>query len=369
VRETMRIDTRYTLAARDDIASAIDHFMLRRLPEHARKAVLDLCRGVDFLLREKVSLVTDRANVDEMKFPELLSALRKSDVRVPDDSLWTLRGMRNDAEHAAAYPDPAVLERVAKSLFRFIWDFFQSELGFGAGEGFDSYHAAILKGQPLSLCGRAKLLSAAALKHVHEEPHYGVEFADRAVECVIRDLADSCGIDQARRSFPELIELLMEANRESDDDWAPWYVLGENQYSQFCFVTPDFLNHDSGKLDAQDAESYVVLARQIVNEIVSHTARPTMEAAIRERWDHVLDALAREAPSSYEIAPRSLSSRSCLSVFGDTISIVPTDLTYIGDLSAAEDFERAIREAMPDLPAEFRVRLVGGGAVIIRSPE
>jgi hypothetical protein len=359
----MRIDSPYTLAARDDIASAIDHFLLRRLPEHARKAVLDLSRGVDFLLREKVSLMSDRANVDEMKFPELLSALRKGNVRVPGDSLWTLRGMRNDAEHAATYPDPAVLERVAKSLFPFIWDFIHSQLGFAAGEGFDSFHTAILKGQPLSLCGRAKLLSAAALKHVHEEPHYAVEFADMAVDSVIRDLADSCGIDQAHRLFPELIELLMEANRECED-WGPWYVLGENQYSEFCTVTPDFLNHDYGKLDAQAAESYVILARHIVGEIVSHTPRPRMEAAIRERWDYIRDALARGSPDSYEVAPRSLSRQSRFSVFGDTISIPPTDVTYIGDQSAAEDFERAIREAMPDLPAEFRVRLVGPGGVL-----
>lgn len=353
----MRIDSRYTLAARDDIASAIDHFMLRRLPEHARKATLDLSRGIDFLLREKVSLVSGEVNVDDIDFPELLSRLRESHVSIPEDSLRRLRRMRNDAEHAATYPDPAVLDRVAKSLFPFIWTFVQTELGFAAGEGFDNHHAAILKRQRLTLCGKAKLFSAAALRHVHEEPHYAVEFADRAVDCVVRDLAQACGIDQARRSFPELIEVLTEIG----DDWAPWYVLGENQYSEFCCVTPDFLNHDSGKLDAQTADSYVVLARHVVNEIVSHTARPTMEAAIRERWDHVLDALARTSPSSCEIAPRSLSSPSCFGIYGDTIRILPTDLTYIGDLSAAEDFERAIREAMPDLPPEFRVRLDARG--------
>jgi len=360
----MRIDSRYTLAARDDIASAIDHFMLRRLPEHARKVVLDLFRGIDFLLREKVTIMGDRADVDDLDFADVLSDLRKSDVLVPEGSLRALRRMRNDAEHAGTYPDPADLERVAKSLFPFIWTFIQSELGFAAGEGFDNRHASILEGQPLTLCGKAKLFSTAALRHVHEEPHYGVEFADKGVECVIRDLADCCGIDQAHRSFPELIELLMDA----DGDWAPWYVLGENQYSEFCTVTPDFLNHDSGKLDAQTAERYVILARHIVNEIVSHTRRPRMEAAIRERWPYILDALARGSPDSYEVAPRSLSRRSRFSVFGETVSIPSTGVTYRGDQSAAEDFERAIREAMPDLPAEFRVRLVGGGVLRISGP-
>lgn len=67
----MRIDSRYTVPARDDTASAIDHFMLRRLPKHARKAVLDPLRGTEFLLRERLSLMGDHQDVDRVKWREL----------------------------------------------------------------------------------------------------------------------------------------------------------------------------------------------------------------------------------------------------------------------------------------------------------
>ena len=67
----MRIDSGYTVPARDDTASAIDHFMLRRLPKHAKKPVLDPLRGTAFLLRERLSLVGDYQDVDRLKWREL----------------------------------------------------------------------------------------------------------------------------------------------------------------------------------------------------------------------------------------------------------------------------------------------------------
>ena len=67
----MRIDSRYTVPARDDTASAIDHLMLKRLPKHARKAVLDPFRGTEFVLRERLSLMGYYQDVDRVKRREL----------------------------------------------------------------------------------------------------------------------------------------------------------------------------------------------------------------------------------------------------------------------------------------------------------
>jgi len=45
--------------------------MLKRLPKHARKAVLDPFRGTEFLLRERLSLMGDYQDVDRVKWREL----------------------------------------------------------------------------------------------------------------------------------------------------------------------------------------------------------------------------------------------------------------------------------------------------------
>ena len=67
----MRIDSRYTVPARDDTASVIDHFMPKRLPKHARKAVLNPLRGTEFVLRERLSLMGYYQDVDRVMRREL----------------------------------------------------------------------------------------------------------------------------------------------------------------------------------------------------------------------------------------------------------------------------------------------------------
>jgi len=351
----MRIDTAYTLAARDDIASAIDHFMLRKLPEHARKAVLDLGRGTEYLLREKLSLVGCREDIDRATWRALLKYLRDEDMALPWAALDTLRRMRNDAEHAGTYPKLAELEEVAKSIFPFIWGFMHADLGFAPGEGFENYHAAVLRGEPLTLCAKAKLFSAAAMRHVDEEPQYGVEFADTAVDCIVRDLAQSCGIDQEGMTFAEVVPLLMEMR----DDCAPWYAIpiGDGEYSDLRYVTPDFIDHLPLRMDEEAAEAYVVLARYVVSDILAHLHRPEWEATIRRRWSEVLALLAHEAPHSYCLVPQSLADESSIHVYGDTIRIRPVDGAHSGDRALAADIEEALRQVMREFPPEFRVEV------------
>jgi len=347
----MRIDTAYTLAARDDIASAIDHFMLRKLPEHARKAVLDLGRGTEYLLREKLSLVGCREDIDRATWPALLKYVRDEQMALPWAALDRLRRMRNDGEHAGTYPKLAELEEVAKSIFPFIWGFMHAELGFAPGEGFDNYHAAVLRGQPLTLCAKAKLFSAAAMQHVHEEPQYGVEFGDMAVDCIVRDLAQSCGLEQHRMTFAEIIDALMELG----DDCAPFYVVGEDPFSELRYVTPDFFDH--GPMDDEAAEAYAVLARQVVNVMLEHLHRPEWEATIRRRWSEALGVLELEAPHTYGLVPQSLADESSLHVYGDIIRIRPVDGAHSGDRALAADIEEALRQVMREFPPEFRVEV------------
>lgn len=359
----MRIDTAYTLAARDDIASAIDHFMLRNLPEHARKAVLDLARGTEFLLREKRSLLEAAGDVGHVERADLLAAIEAAGVRPPRRALRKLKWMRNDAEHDGTCPRLAQLEEVAESVFPFIWRFMHEDLGFEPGEGFDNYHAAVLRGQPLTLCGKAKLFSAAAMRHVHEEPQYGVEFGDMAVDCIVRDLAQSCGLDQEGMTFAEVVPLLMEMG----DDCAPWYAIpiGDGEYSDLRYVTPDFTDHLPLRMDEEAAEAYVVLARYVVGDILIHLHRPEWEARIRRRWSEVLVLLAHEAPHSYGLVPQSLADESSIHVYGDVIRIRPPDRAHSGDRALAADVEDALRQVIPGFPPEFGVEVRSSAAFLV----
>lgn len=360
--ELMRIDSGYTLAARDDIASAIDHYMLRRLPEHRRNAVLDLCRGTEMLLKEKLSLIRPDVNVDRVEWPELLGTLDQHVDKLPTHDLWRLRRIRGWAAHEGECPRLTQLEEVTKSIFPFIWRFLQAELDFAPGEGFDTYHAAILKGESLTLCAKAKLLSVAAMRHVYEEPQYGVEFADLAVDCIVRDLAQGCGLDQERMSFAELLGLLSEIG----DDCAPWYAIPllDGDYSPLRCVTPDFIEHVPGGMDKEAAESHVVEARYVVTDIAMHLHRPEWEARIRLAWNEILDVLARTSPTSYQFVPESLSDQSPMHVYGDIIQVKAVRL---GDRTVSADIEDAIRHVIPDLPPEFRVEVRGPSFTVTNS--
>lgn len=348
----MQLESKYAVSAWEDIQSGIDHFVLGDDAGHRRKAVLDLSGAVESLLREKLRLLGHPHYEDLQQFSQILEHLQDRGVSVPLEVLWKLRHMRNEAMHRSHFPTRQELAPVAKGTFVFLRRFIETELGFALDEVLEYYHAEVLREQPLDLCERAKLFSIAANRHAHDDPRLAEELAARAVDSAIRALALGCGVVERGKTFAELIEALYAAAYDGDEDCAPYYPLGEDYH----LIKPDFLKHPPITSDADPTEAFVTLARQTVVLLLNQVRRPKWEAAIREKWPDILSALAKESPDTYSVALQlPLDS---ISVGVDAIYIRPYSLSASRVRALRADMmEDAIRDIIPHLPKDLRVRI------------
>jgi len=164
-------------------------------------------------------------------------------------------------------------------------------------------------------------------------------------------------VDHQGRSFAEVVEAL-GAVRDSEHDCAPFYPCGE----EYVQMEPDFLRHPPISGEGDPIEAFVLLARQTVATVLYQVERPEWQAAIHRSWNDILTVLAIEFPETHR-AVQDLGL-DAIRAHGDDISISFSrgghGSVWLRGRSelAVED---AIRQVVPELPADFRVRAWGVG--------